>query len=79
MGVYHLTDGLGGTAVAGGKMKSSPEDSPSWNGTNTSGFSGLAGGFGLRGYFDLGDSGGFGHFDFSGAHRLVALIRLSGK
>ena len=43
-----LTDGLGGTSVAGGKMKSSPEDSPSWDGTNTSGFSGLAGGY--RGY-----------------------------
>ena len=28
----------------GAQMKSSPEDSPSWNGTNTSGFSGLAGG-----------------------------------
>ena len=40
-----LTDGLGGTSVAGGKMKSSPEDSPAWNGTNTSGFSGLAGGY----------------------------------
>jgi hypothetical protein len=26
-------------------MKSSPEDSPSWDGTNTSGFSGLAGGY----------------------------------
>ena len=26
------------------QMKSSPEDSPSWDGTNTSGFSGLAGG-----------------------------------
>ena len=30
----------------GTQMKSSPEDSPSWNGTNTSGFSGLAGGSG---------------------------------
>ena len=41
-------------------MKSSPEDSPSWNGTNTSGFSGLAGGFRhSAGYFDLGDSGWF--------------------
>ena len=39
-----LTDGLGGTSVAGGKMKSSASDSPAWNGTNTSGFSGLAGG-----------------------------------
>ena len=28
----------------GTQMKSSPEDSPSWNGTNSSGFSGLAGG-----------------------------------
>ena len=26
-------------------MKSSASDSPSWNGTNTSGFSGLAGGY----------------------------------
>ena len=40
-----LIDVLGGTSVAGGKMKSSPEDSPAWNGTNTSGFSGLAGGY----------------------------------
>jgi uncharacterized protein (TIGR02145 family) len=53
-----LIVGLGGTSVAGGKMKSSAEDSPSWNGTNTSGFSGLAGGsrggngvFSLEGYF----------------------------
>ena len=28
----------------GTQMKSSPSDDPSWNGTNTSGFSGLAGG-----------------------------------
>jgi uncharacterized protein (TIGR02145 family) len=28
----------------GTHLKSSPDDSPSWNGTNTSGFSGLAGG-----------------------------------
>jgi len=39
-----LTDGLGGELTAGEKMKSSPSDSPSWNGTNTSGFSGLGGG-----------------------------------
>ena len=39
-----LTDGLGGVSVAGGKMKSAT----SWDGTNTSGFSGLAGG--CRGY-----------------------------
>lgn len=39
-----LTDGLGGTSVAGDAMKSSASDSPGWNGTNSSGFSGLAGG-----------------------------------
>ena len=41
-------------------MKSSPADDPSWDGTNTSGFSGLGGG--LRdhiGSFDDGGSGGF--------------------
>ena len=40
-----LTDFLGGASVAGGAMKSSASDSPSWDGTNTSGFSGLAGGY----------------------------------
>jgi len=47
--------------VAGGKMKSSPEDSPSWDGTNTSGFSGLAGGFrnNLGGFSSEGNAGYF--------------------
>ena len=36
---------LGGSSVAGVAMKSSPTDSPSWNGTNTSGFNGLPGGY----------------------------------
>jgi uncharacterized protein (TIGR02145 family) len=40
-----LADHLGGSSVAGTAMKSSPADSPSWNGTNTSGFSALPGGF----------------------------------
>ena len=39
-----LTDFLGGSSIAGTQMKSSPSDNPAWNGTNTSGFSGLAGG-----------------------------------
>ena len=39
-----LTDHLGGKAVAGEQIKSSPSDSPRWNGTNSSGFSGLPGG-----------------------------------
>jgi uncharacterized protein (TIGR02145 family) len=43
-----LIEFLGGTSVAGAKMKSSS----SWDGTNTSGFSGLAGGYrDLSGYF----------------------------
>ena len=40
-----LTDYLGGELVAGEKMKSSASDSPTWDGTNSSGFSGLAGGY----------------------------------
>ena len=40
-----LTDGLGGTSVAGNEMKSSASDTPSWNGTNNSGFSALPGGY----------------------------------
>ena len=58
-----LTDGLGGTSVAGGKMKSSPEDSPAWNGTNTSGFSGLAGGY--RDYYGGFYNGGYGGYFWS--------------
>ena len=40
-------------------MKSSPSDNPSWDGTNTSGFSGLA-----RGYRDgdFNSGGDFGYF-----------------
>ena len=40
-----LTTGLGGDAVAGGAMKASATDSPSWNGSNSSGFSALPGGY----------------------------------
>jgi len=50
---YVLTDYLGGTSVAGGKMKSTrtePDPHPRWNSpntgaTNSSGFSGLPGGY----------------------------------
>ena len=44
-----LSDSLGGSGVAGHAMKSSSTDSPSWNGSNTSGFSALPGGS-LSGY-----------------------------
>jgi uncharacterized protein (TIGR02145 family) len=40
-----LESHLGGASVAGNKMKSSSTDSPSWDGTNSSGFSALPGGF----------------------------------
>ena len=49
-----LTDFLGGESVAGGKMK----DDIQWNGTNSSGWSGLPGGYG--------DSGGFGSNGYYG-------------
>ena len=52
---------LGGNAVAGDKMKSSPTDNPAWNGNNSSGFSGLpGGGRNFYGNFNsLGDGGNF--------------------
>jgi uncharacterized protein (TIGR02145 family) len=48
-----FTDFLGGASIAGTPMKASPSDNPSWDGTNTSGFSGLAcgGRFGEGGSF----------------------------
>ena len=56
-----LTDILGGTQYAGEAMKSSPTDSPAWDGTNSSGFSGLAGGYRVNdGVFD--DEGDYGYF-----------------
>jgi uncharacterized protein (TIGR02145 family) len=56
---YTLENFLGGSSVAGTAMKSSPSDIPSWDGSNTSGFSGLpAGDRSSDGYFyDLGDYG----------------------
>ena len=44
-----LTNFLGGSSVAGAKMKASPSDTPSWDGTNSSGFSALPGG--VRSYY----------------------------
>ena len=54
-----LTDFLGGSSIAGTQIKSSPSDNPAWDGTNTSGFSGLAGG-----YRNL--NGGFNNGGYSG-------------
>jgi len=51
-----LTDFLGGESVAGGKMK----DNIQWNGTNSSGWSGLPGGFRYSGGFSY--NGSFGYW-----------------
>ncbi len=54
-----LVNYLGGEEVAGAKMKSSPSDTPAWDGTNSSGFSALPGGYraNYSGYFDSGYGG----------------------
>ena len=53
-----LANFLGGVGIAGTPIKSSPSDSPAWDGTNTSGFSALAGGY----------RDGIGIFNAVGAH-----------
>jgi uncharacterized protein (TIGR02145 family) len=59
----------------GTQMKSSPSDDPSWNGTNTSGFSGLAGGYRYyNGVFGYG--GNYGYFWSASAYGTVAWSRL---
>ena len=55
-----LTDGLGGTS-AGDALKSSFSDSPAWDGTNSSGFYALAGGY-LNGNGFFNDEGDYGYF-----------------
>ena len=62
-----LTTGLGGDAVAGNAMKASATDSPSWNGTNSSGFSAFPGGQRLAPGVFLG-SGSTAYFWVSGAN-----------
>ena len=52
---------VGGNLIAGSKLKSSSSDSPSWNGTNISGFSGLAGGNRTQ-FGDFLHLGSFGFF-----------------
>ena len=49
-----LENFLGGEEVAGAKMKASPSDTPPWNGSNSSGFSALPGGYRYNnnGYFN---------------------------
>jgi uncharacterized protein (TIGR02145 family) len=58
----------------GNQMKSSPSDDPSWDGTNTSGFSALAGGYRNNvGYFN--DGGNLGAFWSSSPYGTFAWYR----
>ena len=69
-----LTDHLGGEDVAGKNMKSSHSDDLSWNGNNSSGFSGLLGG--LR--FNNGDfhyAGDYGYWWSSSPYDSYAWYR----
>ena len=60
-----LSDFLGGESVAGGKMK----DNIQWNGTNSSGWSGLPGGFRYSGGFsNVGDDGNWWSASESGSY-----------
>ena len=59
----------------GSQMKSSPGDNPSWNGTNTSGFSGLAGGYRYS-YGDFNYEGSYGDFWSASASGASAWSRL---
>jgi uncharacterized protein (TIGR02145 family) len=70
-----LTDYLGGESVAGDKMKSSASDSPAWNGTNSSGFSGLPGGR-RNGSGDFGSAGSSGFWWSSSPDGSLAWYRL---
>ena len=70
-----LTNYLGGKSLAGRHMKSSSSDTPSWNGSNSSGFSGLPGGYrcgtgsfsnvGNNGYWWSASPGGYGAWNRS--------------
>ena len=55
-----MTDELGGESIAGGQMKTTYGWNNGGNGTNSSGFSGLPGGFRYsNGYFDYAGSNGY--------------------
>jgi uncharacterized protein (TIGR02145 family) len=57
-----LENHVGGSNVAGTALKSSPSDTPAWDGDNSSGFSALPGGYR---YGDLGfflNQGNYGHW-----------------
>ena len=68
-------NGTGGRGTdQGTQMKSSASDSPAWNGTNTSGFSGLAGGYRFSGG-DFHYGGNYGYFWSASAYGIYAWYR----
>ncbi len=67
-----LTDFFGGLSTAGNALKSSPQDEPGWDGSNTSGFSALPGGMRLGG-------GYFGAAGWSGAFWSSSVEGLNGQ
>ncbi len=71
-----LTDGLGGSSVAGVAMKSSASENPSWNGNNSSGFSGLPGGYRDNGNFV--NAGNYGYWWSSSPNDGSALSSMFG-
>jgi uncharacterized protein (TIGR02145 family) len=72
-----LTDGFGGLLIAGDALKSSSSDTPEWDGTNSSGFSALAGGLRFNDGSFLGE-GIYGWFwsssPFSGGGGWIRLL-----
>ena len=62
-----LVNYLGGEEVAGAKMKSSPSDTPAWDGTNSSGFAALPGGYRSSANGSFFSEGNFGYWWSSSA------------
>lgn len=75
-----LTDYLGGELVAGGQMKSSPSNTPSWNGSNACGLSALPGGFleGSGGFYGVGKYGYWWSSSPSGSYNAWYRLLYSG-
>ncbi|MFZ8835965.1 MAG: FISUMP domain-containing protein, partial [Flavobacteriales bacterium] len=70
-----LTDGFGGESTAGNALKSASSDSPAWDGTNSSGFSALAGGDrSSNGSFNV--VGNYGYFWSASPNGALAWNRL---
>ena len=66
-----LTDFLGGESVAGAKMK----DNIQWNGSNSSGFTGLSGGYRYSGgFYDDGSYGSWWSASESGSYSWVRVL-----